>query len=83
MVIPTSGDLAGMLESYLARRFGINGHDLWLRAYGIDDRPIFGLLEEIGCSGWLVVEAEQDPAKATPSEYAETARQYIQRATGL
>ncbi|MGH2570442.1 MAG: myo-inosose-2 dehydratase [bacterium] len=50
---------------------------------GIDYQPIFGLLEEIGYSGWLVVEAEQDPAKATPSEYAETARRYIRRATGL
>jgi DNA polymerase-4 len=40
MGIHTIGDLAAMPESYLARRFGINGHDLWLRAHGIDDRPI-------------------------------------------
>jgi myo-inosose-2 dehydratase len=50
---------------------------------GIDYHPIFALLEEIGYSGWLVVEAEQDPAIATPMQYAGAAREYIRRATGL
>lgn len=40
MGIHTIGDLANLPEAYLARRFGINGHDLWLRARGIDDRPV-------------------------------------------
>ena len=40
MGIHTIGDLANLPEAYLARRFGVNGHDLWLRARGIDDRPV-------------------------------------------
>ena len=28
------------------------------------------VLAEIGYEGWVVVEAEQDPAKAPPKEYA-------------
>jgi len=50
---------------------------------GIDYGPIFEVLGESGYSGWLVVEAEQDPVKAPPRAYAETARDYIRRATGL
>lgn len=34
-------------------------------------------------TGWLVVEAEQDPAKATPLKYAKMARQYLREVTGL
>lgn len=33
--------------------------------------------------GWLVVEAEQDPDKANPLEYAIKARKYILEKTGL
>lgn len=33
--------------------------------------------------GWLVVEAEQDPAKATPLKYAKMARDYLREITGL
>jgi len=33
--------------------------------------------------GWMVVEAEQDPAKATPLKYAKMARQYLREVTGL
>jgi DNA polymerase-4 len=40
MGIRTIGDLAKTPESYLTRHFGTNGHDLWLRSRGIDDRPI-------------------------------------------
>ena len=32
--------------------------------------PIFKVLEEAGYEGYMVVEAEQDPAKANPLEYA-------------
>lgn len=32
--------------------------------------PVMKALAEIGYSGWIVVEAEQDPAKADPREYA-------------
>jgi inosose dehydratase len=34
-------------------------------------------------SGWLVVEAEQDPAKAAPLKYAKMAREYLREVTGL
>ncbi|WP_029451258.1 myo-inosose-2 dehydratase [Clostridium algidicarnis] len=43
----------------------------------IDFKPIFKILEENNYEGWLLVEAEQDPAKANPFEYAVKARKYI------
>ena len=39
--------------------------------------PIFKVLEEAGYEGYMVVEAEQDPAKANPLEYAIRARKFI------
>ena len=33
--------------------------------------------------GWVVVEAEQDPAKANPFAYAVKARKYIKEVAGL
>ena len=50
---------------------------------GIDFAPLFAVLADANYSGWMVVEAEQDPAKAPPLEYAKAARDYIRRATGL
>ena len=49
----------------------------------VDFDPVFRVLEEAGYEGWLLVEAEQDPAKADPLEYAMKARDYIRRHTGL
>jgi inosose dehydratase len=43
----------------------------------IDFVPIFQALKKAKYSGWWVVEAEQDPAKANPLEYAIKARTYI------
>ena len=43
----------------------------------IDFTPIFRILKKANYSGWWVVEAEQDPAKAIPLEYAIKARKYI------
>ncbi len=40
MGVRTIGDLAAMPEATLARRFGVMGHELWVRAHGVDDRPI-------------------------------------------
>ena len=45
--------------------------------------PIFKVLEEAGYEGYMVVEAEQDPAKANPLEYAIRARKFIAEKTGL
>ncbi|RKX80759.1 MAG: myo-inosose-2 dehydratase, partial [Spirochaetes bacterium] len=49
----------------------------------VDFPSIFKLLGEADYRGWMVVEAEQDPAKANPFEYALKARDYIREQTGL
>ncbi len=49
----------------------------------IDFDPIFKVLEVSGYEGYMLVEAEQDPAKANPLEYAMKARKYIADKTGL
>lgn len=49
----------------------------------IDFEPIFKVLEEAGYEGYMLVEAEQDPQKANPLEYAIKARRYIAEKTGL
>ena len=48
----------------------------------IDFAPIFAALAGGGFEGWLVVEAEQDPAKANPLEYALKARGYLREVLG-
>ncbi len=48
-----------------------------------DFTPVFDVLDQAGYEGWVVVEAEQDPAKANPYEYAVLARNYIREKTGL
>ncbi|HOB63827.1 MAG: myo-inosose-2 dehydratase [Clostridiales bacterium] len=45
----------------------------------IDFVPIIEALGKAGYKGWLLVEAEQDPAKANPLEYAIKARKYIKK----
>ena len=49
----------------------------------IDFPSIFKVLEEGKYKGWMVVEAEQDPAKANPFEYALKARKYIKENAGI
>lgn len=49
----------------------------------IDFAPIFDILEQVNYEGWMVVEAEQDPAVANPFEYALKARAYIKEKAGL
>lgn len=49
----------------------------------IDFDPIFKVLEDTGYKGYMVVEAEQDPAIANPLEYAIKARKFIAEKTGL
>jgi inosose dehydratase len=51
-------------------------------AGAIDFGPIFDALAGAGFEGWLIVEAEQDPAKAKPLEYAQMARRYLREQLG-
>jgi inosose dehydratase len=45
----------------------------------IDFPPVLKVLSEAGYAGWLVVEAEQDPAKAHPLTYAKMGFQNLSR----
>lgn len=49
----------------------------------LDFKPIFDVLGAVGYEGYVLVEAEQDPAKANPLEYAIKARKYINEVSGL
>ena len=49
----------------------------------VDFDPVFKVLADAHYEGWLLVEAEQDPAKANPLEYAMKGRSYIREHTGL
>jgi inosose dehydratase len=44
---------------------------------------VFAALDKNGYSGYMVVEAEQDPATANPFEYALKARAFLREKTGL
>ncbi len=46
----------------------------------IDYKPLLELLKKNNYSGWLVVEAEQDPSKANPLEYAKIGYNYLSKA---
>jgi len=48
----------------------------------IDFVPIFEALAAARFEGWLVIEAEQNPAKANPLTYANMARQYLRQTLG-
>ncbi|MGL4791638.1 MAG: myo-inosose-2 dehydratase [Anaerotignaceae bacterium] len=49
----------------------------------VDFEPIFKVIEKAGYEGWVVVEAEQDPAKANAFEYALKARKYVEKVAGI
>lgn len=49
----------------------------------IDFEPIFKVLSDNDYEGWMLVEAEQDPAIANPLEYALKARKYIKDKIGF
>ncbi|MCG8499820.1 MAG: myo-inosose-2 dehydratase [Firmicutes bacterium] len=65
------------LQAVYAGAFTVPGDGM------IDFGPLFDILEKVDYEGWMVVEAEQDPAKANPLEYAIKARKYIAEKTGL
>lgn len=49
----------------------------------IDFMPVFEELSGAAYEGWLLVEAEQDPARANPLEFAIKARGYIRDTAGI
>jgi len=49
----------------------------------VNFHAVFDGLGALNYGGWIVVEAEQDPAKANPLRYATLAREYIRDETGL
>lgn len=49
----------------------------------VDFKAVFKEIDAMNYEGWWVVEAEQDPAKANPLEYAKKARNYIKELTKL
>ncbi|MCM2533251.1 myo-inosose-2 dehydratase [Neobacillus pocheonensis] len=59
------------LQSFLAGMFTVPGDGC------IDFTEVFKWLLETNYSGWIVIEAEQDPSVAHPLEYALKARKYI------
>jgi inosose dehydratase len=65
------------LESVIEGAFTVPGDGV------IDFEPIFRTLADAGYEGWLIVEAEQDPHKANPLEYAMKARAYLREVAGL
>lgn len=66
-------------ESILAGVFTVPGDP----EGSVDFPPILEALAESDFEGWLVVEAEQDPAKGSPLQYAKMARAYLREVTGL
>lgn len=49
----------------------------------VDWMSIFEILKASDYEGWIVVEAEQDPAKADPLEYAQKARAFMREQLGV
>jgi inosose dehydratase len=49
----------------------------------ISPPPIFPELAKARFEGWIIVEAEQDPAKALPLRYAKMAREYLCQQLGF
>lgn len=45
----------------------------------IEFKPLMKKLIETGYKGWVIVEAEQDPKKANPYEYAKKAKEYLDK----
>jgi inosose dehydratase len=59
------------LQSFLHGMFTVPGDG------SIDFKPIFDYLQKNNYTGWIVIEAEQDPKVANPLEYAQMGRKYI------
>lgn len=59
------------IQSFLKGMFTVPGDGC------IDFKEVYKYLSETNYNGWIVIEAEQDPAIAHPLEYALIARKYI------
>jgi inosose dehydratase len=49
----------------------------------VDFPAVFARLADLDYRGWLVVEAEEDPAKAEPFAKARAARDYVRVHAGI
>ncbi len=65
------------LQSFLHGMFTVPGDGV------IDFTKPYRLLRDVGYQGWIIIEAEQDPAVAHPLEYALKARTYIDNALNV
>ena len=52
-------------------------------ASNIDFAAIFDTFKKMEYEGWIVVEAEQDPAQANPFEYAKKGREFMRSLSGF
>jgi inosose dehydratase len=48
----------------------------------LDLRVILKIIKDAGFNRWMVIEAEQDPAKGDPLQYAKTARAFLRQELG-
>ncbi|HXA69494.1 MAG TPA: myo-inosose-2 dehydratase [Stellaceae bacterium] len=74
------GDDRSFLDAVVEGVFTVPGDG------AVDFAAVLGVLKTAGYQGWLVVEAEQDPAKAHPLTYARMGCRYLSgavRAAGL
>ncbi|MEE3627509.1 TIM barrel protein [Nitrospirillum sp. BR 11752] len=46
----------------------------------LDYGAVMRALADIGYAGWVIIEAEQDPAKADPRRYGEMGLRHLQQA---
>ena len=60
------------------RQAFLDGHSLF-RVMDVLTTYLFKSFKEKNYQGWLVVEAEQDPAKANPFEYAKIGYKYLSK----
>lgn len=81
------GDILNALKASTAESFidGVKSGLYTVPGDGnmVDWKSIFEIIKASDYSGWIVVEAEQDPAKANPLEYALKARKFLREGLGV
>ena len=75
MLAQSKANDSSFLDSVLAGVFTVPGDG------SIDYPAVLKQLKPAGYSGWFVVEAEQDPAKAHPLTYAKKGHDYLRPLT--